>query len=198
MTTRETKLHKANGSTRITTVAHGRSFEQEVSQWLEDKLNHLLVARNEWIKCANDLKPFECDVHTRASIPYWDKIQRIGVVLLGLGIVFLIAGAAQAQAIAPPFLVFGVLLIVVSRIRKQQRNYHVWIECKNLKTKVNRDHMSKLHATTERLRRNRNAEWRPDFVYCFSATDYERDALSIAKEHNISCYRKSGRGFQQV
>jgi len=183
---------------RTSTVAHGRSFEQEVAQWLEARLDHRVIKLNDWVKCASDLKPFECDVHTQTSIPYWKKIQTIGIALLVFGLLLVGSGTRDAQRISGLFFVFGVVLVVVSTIRRRQRNYHVWVECKNLGKKVNRDHISKLHATTDRLRQNRDAEWKPDFVLCFSATDFERDALAIARRHRIACYRKSGKGFKEV
>lgn len=185
------------GVGHASTVSRGRSFEQEVTQWLENKLNHRLVHQNEWIECAKNLKPFECDVHTRTSIPYWDKIQKIGVLFIALSMFLLIIMAREIQA-ALLFFVMGFVMVIVSRIRKQQRNYHVWIECKNLKTKVNRDHIHKLRNTTRLLAENRDAKWKPDFVYCFSATDFERDAIAVANQHKISCYRKSRRGFERV
>jgi hypothetical protein len=183
---------------RTSTVAHGRSFEQQVAQWLEVRLGHRVVQLNEWVKCASDLKPFECDVHTQTSIPFWDKAQRIGLVLFVLGVLLVASGTRDAQQISGPLLLFGSVLVVISKIKQRQRNYHVWVECKNLGKKVNRDHISKLHATTDRLRQNRDAEWSPDFVLCFSSTDFERDALAIAKRHRIACYRKSGNGFSKV
>ena len=183
---------------RTSTVAHGRSFEKEVGEWLEARLGHRVVERNERVKCASDLKPFECDVHTQTSIPYWNKVQKVGLVALVLAVLLMVSRAGSTQEISGLLLIFGVGLIVVSAIKKRQRNYHVWVECKNLGKKVNRDQMNKLHTTTDRLRRNRDAEWKPDFVLCFSATDFERDALAIARQHGIACYRKSGKGFREV
>ena len=111
-------------------------------------------------------------------------------------VLFLASGAAQE--ISGLLIIFGVGLIFISAIKKRQRNYHVWVECKNLGKKVNRDQINKLQTTTDRLKRNPDADWKPDFVLCFSATDFERDALAIARQHGIVCYRRSGNGFREV
>jgi hypothetical protein len=182
-------------------VAKGRAFESEVAEWLEKELRHEVVLKNEWVECAKNLKPFECDIHTRTSIRYWDKVQKLGLVAMLVGAISLISGVVN-----DPFYVgacLGSLLggggaIVIASKRKKQRNYHVWVECKNLSGKVNRDHVRKLHDTVWMLKDYRDAKWKPDFAYIFSASDFEPDALSLANTYGIDCYRKSPKGFERV
>lgn len=193
----KTAAQRNSVSAAPSTVAHGRSFEKEVGEWLESTLGHRVVQRNERVKCASELKPYECDVHTRTYTSSWNKIQKAGLVAFVFAVLLMVSRTSTTQDISG-LLLIGIGLVVISAIKKCQRNYHVWVECKNLRTKVNRDQIIKLQTTTDRLRKNPDADWKPDFVLCFSATDFERDALAIARQHGIECYRRSGNGFREV
>lgn len=180
----------------VTTVAKGRGFEGEVAEWLERELNHKLVRKNEWVEVSKAVKPFECDIHTKTTVPFWNKVQKFSIACAALGIILFLFKSDPSVSL--PLLAFGVTMFIVAIQKKQQRNFHVWVECKHRKTKANREQMIKLKETVNMLRENRGAKWKPDFVYFFSATDFERDAIHFANRNSIECYRKTEGGFERV
>jgi hypothetical protein len=81
-----------------------------------------------------------------------------------------------------------VLAIYVYFALKSRSNANIWIECKNLSTNVKRSHITKLHATVNDVRAYDGAKWKPDEVWVVTNNGFDQDALSFAREYNISCY----------
>jgi len=87
----------------------------------------------------------------------------------------------------------------IGLIRKRQVN--VWAECKNLKKRVNRNHIYNLIMKAKDLREacNSNMEERyPDILMFFSTSGYDSDAIRIANEHNIYLIDTSTNKYQFI
>lgn len=72
---------------------------------------------------------------------------------------------------------------------------NAWVECKNLKTKVNINHMSKMLREYNDFKASRNDDHRFTHLYFASANGYVENALKMALDNNVICYTKKGRSF---
>lgn len=74
----------------------------------------------------------------------------------------------------------------------KQGTHHLWLECKNLKRKIKRNDVFVLEAKNNDI----GSFWTSvfDCLGIVSTTDFDSDALSIAKAKNIACiYYEKGR-----
>jgi hypothetical protein len=92
--------------------------------------------------------------------------------------------------------IFGFAGWVLGMLGKKRTGYHAWVECKSYK--VTRDHVVKLSRITDDLDKNKKAAWFPRHVMLFTAVDFEKGALSYARENRIDCYRRSDSGFERL
>ncbi len=181
---------------RANHAAKGKDFEQEVAEYMKKKLGYTDTQLNERLKLNEDTRPWECDIHGRRYSMPWENIRKLGIVFATLSMLILLSGQKETGLF---FLVLAIGVGLVSKVGKSlDRSVDVWVECKNLKSTVKRDHINKLVTTISEVKRSKNAEWKPQAVLFFSASGYDKDAIYFAKRNNIICYRKHASGFERV
>lgn len=181
----------------LSSTDKGRQFEIEVEQWLQRQGYHD-TTRNEMVRVCDNLNPFECDIHGHSYSRLWTKIKKFGTLYALWVLVMLLLNLGNARRALPQMAALYLASLALVYFGKKKTGHHVWVECKNLNGKVSRDHVHKLAGAVDRLEQYKQAEWLSQHVMIFSATDFERDALRLAKENSIDCYRKSSRGFEKV
>jgi len=87
---------------------------------------------------------------------------------------------------------------LIGYLANKKQTKHVWVECKNLSSKVKRDHIFKLKSAVSDVRKARDRKWNPDLVIMVSGAGFDIDALNFARANNILCYQKNGRKFEKV
>ena len=155
------------------------------------------------VKLNTQTRPWECDVHAiRRSTIKKKRNDSVARFIMILAIVFFLVGLLTEGT----FVAWAAICFVISGVLywrddgKEIRvpEIHVWVECKNLKSKVNRDHIIKLTQTVKRIRMSKNATWKPDKVLFFSAPGYVNDAIYFAKRSGVVCYEKRGDTFEEI
>jgi len=72
---------------------------------------------------------------------------------------------------------------------------HAWTECKNLKSRVNINHISKMLREFNDFKASKNDDYKFTNLYFASANGYVENALKMCMDNNIICYTKSGKTF---
>lgn len=194
----------------LSTTEKGRQFEVEVEEWLR-RNGYRDTERNVKVRVSEDVKPYECDVHGHSYSAIWIKLRRLGIGWFVLVWIYLLLDAGglrtateraittfELSASDASLLLIGVIGFVLGMVGKKRTGHHAWVECKNLKGKVSRDHVMKLAHAIELLEAYKSADWSPRYAMIFSATDFERDALHFARQHSIRCFRRTESGFKEL
>lgn len=87
----------------------------------------------------------------------------------------------------------GVLFRILSDIYNKQNS---WVECKNLKSKVNINHVSKMIREIEDYKASKNEDYRFTHFYFASSSGFVENALKLATDHRITCYVQDGNTFR--
>ena len=69
-----------------------------------------------------------------------------------------------------------------------KKRYDLWVECKNLKTPVKRNHINSLIRKAQDLRKGyqeKFEDWCADILVVFSKSGFDIDAIKIADEYSI-------------
>lgn len=175
----------------------GHDFETQVAVWLERKLGCSRTRLNELVRLDKQLGCYECDVHAERSRFNWERARMLGATCLIFGFG---SAAMQRWDLARPSFVIGIIVAAFWLVgRRLSRSEHIWVECKDLRAPVNRDHINKLASTMKRSMTSRVAPWRANKALFFSSSGYNRDARQVAKAEGIECYQQDrGGGFIRV
>lgn len=73
-----------------------------------------------------------------------------------------------------------------------------WVECKNLKGKVNINQIDKSLREYREYKNSGDKEYKFEYHYFVSKSGYMENALRYAIENSIICYEKSGDTFKKV
>ena len=80
--------------------------------------------------------------------------------------------------------------------------YHkenAWVECKNLKTKVDKDKIRKMIDEYNDYVNSGDKKYKIEYLYFASANGYMKNAIEYAEHHNVECFVKKGRNkFERV
>lgn len=176
-------------------VAIGRDFENEVCKYLEN-IGYEIVGQNEWVKVSSKVKPYECDIHAIAKTSRRNTA-RLLILALAIGGLYFLSNPIYQDT--GKVLLFGAAIGLGLYLKKYRVSFgHVWVECKNRRSKVNRTDVVKLRECTDLLFNFREGEWKPEYIFIFSSSGFEQDALHFAKEYKIDCYERSGNKFRRV
>jgi len=95
-------------------------------------------------------------------------------------------------------LIVAALALVLSYVGKRRSIIYAWVECKDTKSNIKRAQVQKLISSAEDVRQNKDAKWKPTVLMMVSGSDFDADALNFADEYGIECFRRSGKGFEEV
>lgn len=194
--------------------APGSEFEQEFGDWMKAKLGHVPVKYREKVKGDHATMPWEVDIHAERFDERWDTVRKIGIAVSVLAILVILLPTQMrdvqilmervVSSLVPKLagsavLVLGLAGVAAGFAGKKWSTVHVWVECKGRKTTVKRQDVLKLADAVADVRENAAAAWEPGIVILASASGFEQDdALSLARKHEIQCYRRGERGFERI
>jgi hypothetical protein len=101
------------------------------------------------------------------------------------------------RAIHPELAGYALLLVaiisfVLGFLGKGHR-LDIWIECKDLKRKVNRDLIETLVAKAKRVKHAKARDWDPDKLwFATGPAGFNDDALEVARDHAVVCLQWNG------
>lgn len=89
----------------------------------------------------------------------------------------------------------GLVFMFLSEVNNKQ---NAWVECKNLKSKANINHISKMIRELNDFKLTKSGEHRFTHYYFASANGYVENAIKTAMANNIICYVKNGNSFEEI
>ena len=189
----------------------GRELEDSFADWAEEKYDFEIAELRELINGAVSARPYEVDIHALKARTEYLYLKRAGIALMLLSGLLLLGFIPDireylediVRTISPENVPLSVFLpfsigFFAYYFGNKKKEKHYWIECKNLKSKVNRAHVQKLHSSVDDVRNNEQAPWYPDKVFLVSGNGFDKDALAHADEFEIKCFERHGKKFIRV
>ncbi len=100
------------------------------------------------------------------------------------------------------FLIFAVLFLISSivylKLSDKYNKENAWVECKNLKNKVNINHISKSIREFNDYMVSKDKEYKFEYHYFVSASGYVENALKYAIDNGLICYEYDGKSFKRT
>ncbi len=188
----------------------GLQLEQDFAQWMQRKMGYNRTKFREFVNGKIATRPYEIDIHGIKEQAFWRLITLLGIALVVLSILMIIGeldvvryyvqdvvSLIRLKTKAALFIIGGIGL-AIGYWGRSKHTQHAWVECKNLSTKVKRDHIFKLKSSVKDVRQSKDTRWQPDLVIFVSGSGYDIDALNFARANGIVCYQVKGKGFEKV
>lgn len=181
----------------------GLEFEREFAQFLKSELKWTKVRVGASISGHNNPKGTSIDVIGERLDALGIRYKDISTKwLIGSGICFVGALIWYIESWMNNGLwltIYALLCIMggsIFRILSDANNkQNAWVECKNLKSKVNINHISKMIREFQDYKATKDDQHRFTHYYFASANGYVENALKMAHDNNIVCYTKIGNSF---
>lgn len=181
----------------------GREFEKKFAEFLKDELGWDKVRVGAHMTGHNNAKGTSIDV-------FGERLDAVGIKYNKVSNNWMIAsGLLGVLALAGFFLdwgdsaiwiflfalgsMMGCCVFKIISINNHKRN--AWSECKNLRTRANVNHISKMLREYNDFKSSKNEDYRFTDLYFASANGYVENALKMAMDNGIVCYTKKGRTF---
>lgn len=184
----------------------GREFEIQFANFMKSDLNWTHIRIGASMAGHNNPKGTSIDVIgerlDELGVKYRDISTKwiLGSVVFGLGgILWHIEQWGENGLWFTIFMLLSLMGAVMFRILSDANNkQNCWVECKNLKGKVNINQVSKMIREFQDYKASKNEEHRFTHYYFASANGYVENALKMATDNNIICYMKKGKTFEEV
>ncbi|MES0490868.1 MAG: hypothetical protein ABUK01_12805 [Leptospirales bacterium] len=181
----------------------GLELETKFMNWAEKNLGYEDLKLRHLVNGQAAVRPYEIDIHGLQRRPAYKALGFIASALFIL--VFFIIGDeelmtyklfAYIHELLPKGLIEYIPHIIITSFIMfliLARNYKtvVCIECKNLKTKVKREHVLKFLAVITDIYGG-SLQWsKPCLLIFVSVSEYDQDALELAHANDIAYYIKN-------
>ncbi len=189
----------------ITSYEKGHSFEDEFAQFMKRELKWEKVRVGAHMAGKANVKGSAIDVIGERLDQRGKNFSLIGIgwmlislMSVAIALIYLIMDWGDGFL----GLLIGGLMFLGGAFFTYQSNIfnkeNAWVECKNLKGKVNINQISKSIREITDYRDSGNKEYKFEYHYFASASGYVENALKYAVDHNIICYQKEGNTFKRV
>jgi len=193
--------------------AKGEELEQHFAEWMKRKLRYTQVVFRHQVKGRVADRPYEVDIKARKFDARWEAARLLGVALVVLaalsaylpelrGVRYAIeqaVGSLVPSLASSGLFVLGVVAFIIGIKGRDRSVTHTWVECKNTKAPVKREHVMKLAAYIEDVEADRDAKWRPDRVFFVAGeAGFDQDALNFTREHGFVAYQRDGEEYKEV
>jgi hypothetical protein len=191
----------------------GKLLEKEFSEWMEKNLGYIKTKKREIVKGKVADRGYEVDIHGIHYDRKADMIRKLGIATVALSIITLIlprefgwfnefaiqiVGSIVPGLAGSSLLIVGIVGFIFGYRAKQRTTSHAWVECKDTKSNVKRKDIHKLSKSVEDVRNLSDAKWYPHKVIVVSASDFDHDALAVAEDEGIECFKKTEDGFEKI
>lgn len=193
------------------TYDKGRKLEIEFSVFMKHELGWKKTRVGAHMAGKLNRKGAAIDVIGERPDERGRKLHNLALLYLILGSMLLIFGAMDiflelhllgdyylSEIFIMLALVFvgGSLFTIFVSLKYNKEN--AWVECKNLKGKVNINQIDKSIREYKDYIASGDSEYKFEFHYFVSSNGYVENALKYAIEHGLVCYEKSGDTFKKV
>ncbi|WP_020533996.1 hypothetical protein [Flexithrix dorotheae] len=188
----------------------GEQLEKDFARFMNALPGYKVLGRRQFFKGTIAKRNYEIDI---VAENYLFKIKRFYVIYLSLLAILLLlhslsfidlfgsAGVIFSKVI-PEISFTGTILclVIISLIPFLLRKYYptlIFIESKNLSTKVKRDHMNKFINNVKDIVHKKGIKKSYRLVFV-SYLGYDKDALQFARHHKVECWKGSGKKFHKI
>lgn len=177
---------------KISSKEKGSALERKFADFMLQELNYKEIKLNETVKGKVSKSFYEVDVLGKRLSAESETKMRNGRYLIFGGIILAALYLLEMLDInGDIFLIIGGLVVVGGlyyTYGKENLYEYVWVECKNLKSKVSRDHINKLNNSATDFHDSKDNEFAFAELIFVSESGYSSEALNFAENHNITCY----------
>lgn len=184
----------------------GREFENKFAEFMKNELGWSKVRVGAHMSGHNNAKGTSIDVFGERLDELGIKYKKISTKwMISSAILSLLALIWYLQGWGNNgiwFFMFGLMSMLgcatFMMLSEANNKQNAWVECKNLKSRVNINHISKMIREYEDFKASKNQEHRFTHLYFASANGYVENALKTAMDNGIICYTKKGRSFEEI
>lgn len=189
-----------------TSYDKGKRLENEFAVFMKKELNWTNTRVGAHMQGSANAKGTPIDVLGERKDERGKKFEKISWIWMAIGGMLFIYGLIWAfndwDNGGLVFLLFSILFFLGGLVFTVQSNKfnkeNAWVECKNLKGKVNINQIDKSLRELNDYRNSNNKEYKFEYHYFASASGYIENALKYAVDKGIICYEKSGDTFKKV
>lgn len=189
-----------------TTYDKGRSLELEFSVFMKRELNWEKVRVGAHMAGKTNSKGAAIDVVGERLDKRGKNFHSFATIwIIGAGILFILAliwafesfdnSGIGFLVVALAFMASAIFFMIQSDIYNKE---NAWVECKNLKGKVNINQVDKSIREFKDYKNSGNKEYKFEEHYFVSSSGFVENALKYAIENNIKCYVKDGATFKHI
>lgn len=186
-----------------TVFEKGIGLEKEFCEYLKTDLSWDKARVRSQMASKFNMRGTNVDVIAERIDIRGNKLKKIGIVYAIFFILLIVIALFEEDSELQLFLFcFGLIFEVVGAfafiysINLNKEN--AWVECKNLKTKVNISQVQKTIDEQKHYKESGNKEYK--FVECYfvSTNGFIENALKLAVDNGIKCYTKEKGLFKQI
>ncbi len=193
--------------------AKGHELEQHFAGWMKRKLQYSQFRFREKVKGRVSDYGYEVDIKAKKFDPLWDNVRLLGAGLIVLAVLSAVLPQFRSVryyvehavgTVVPSLAPYGLFVLGIAAgvlgIQGRERSVrYAWVECKNTRKPVTRDHVIKLAAYLDDIRQHGSGKWEPDDIFFVSGEKgFDQDALNFIREHGFVPYRRDGEEYKRV
>jgi len=194
-----------------TTFDKGRNLENEFSLFMRHELGWKKTRVGAHMAGKLNRKGTSIDVIGERPDERGRRLHNLSLIYLLVGFMLLAIGSmdvfleldlfgdfyiSEIFILLAVIFIFGALFTILVSVKLSKEN--AWVECKNLKGKVNINQIDKSIRELKDYKASGDKEYKFEYHYFVSANGYVENALKYAIEHGLICYEKSGDTFKKV
>ncbi len=174
----------------------GADFEMEFADFMKNSLNYNSVKVRKHMPGKNT-KGAEADIIGIIHDHRGEKFRKLSLVTILFSIVgtFATVFGAFKLEMAAFFIVTSFGAILYAALGRRFSDKYTWVECKNLKSKVDYEKVSALLRKVKENNDSKNKLHYIDNIIYVSANGFVDNAEVFARDNNIKCYMKKGNEF---
>lgn len=184
----------------------GREFEKKFAEFMKQELGWSKVRVGAHMSGHHNAKGTSIDVFGERLDELGIKYRKISMKWMwGSAALSLLALIWFLQDWANNgfwFLIMGMMSMlgcgIFMMLSDANNKQNAWVECKNLQSRANINHISKMVREYEDFKSSGNKDHRFTHLYFASANGYVENAMKAAMVQGIVCYEKKGRTFVKV
>lgn len=192
-----------NSESIETIFEKGIGLEKEFCEYLKTDLGWEKARIRSQMASKFNMRGTNVDVIAERIDARGNKLKKLGIVYAIFFILLMIVSFFEEDSELQLFLLcFGLIFEIggvfafIYSINLNKEN--AWVECKNLKTKVNISQVQKTIDEYKHYKESGNKEYK--FVECYfvSTNGFVENALKLAVENGIKCYIKENGIFKKI
>lgn len=194
-----------NDDNEQTSYDKGRELEVEFSLFMKRELNWGKVRVGAHLPQKMNKKGASVDVISERLDDRGQKFQQLSIIaivvsliMICMALIMIYSELGTGELFLALSVTIGLGSIVFMLQSSKFNKENGWVECKNLKGKVNINQIDKSLREYKEYKNSGDKEYKFEYHYFVSKSGYIENALRYAIENGIICYEKTGDTFKKV